>query len=86
VKFPPTLTWLISITEEQQARNKKSRYKNRHTIVLSVFFHLQFLKSVIVQDPEIHSGEPVFPSTRVSFQTLLLRERLYEITGLGLSM
>jgi len=27
--------------------------------------------SVIVQDPEIHSGEPVFRSTRVPFQTLL---------------
>jgi uncharacterized protein (DUF433 family) len=28
-------------------------------------------KSVIVQDPEIHSGEPVFRGTRVPFQTLL---------------
>ncbi len=27
--------------------------------------------SVIVQDPEIHSGEPVFRCTRVPFQTLL---------------
>jgi uncharacterized protein (DUF433 family) len=27
--------------------------------------------SVIVQDPEIHSGEPVFCGTRVPFQTLL---------------
>ena len=27
--------------------------------------------SVIVQDPEIHSGEPVFRTTRVPFQTLL---------------
>ena len=27
--------------------------------------------SVIVQDSEIHSGEPVFRGTRVSFQTLL---------------
>jgi hypothetical protein len=27
--------------------------------------------SVIVQDPEIHSGEPVFGGTRVPFQTLL---------------
>ena len=27
--------------------------------------------SVIVQDPEIHSGEPVFRGTRVPFQTLL---------------
>lgn len=26
---------------------------------------------VIVQDPEIHSGEPVFRGTRVPFQTLL---------------
>lgn len=29
------------------------------------------LDSVIVQDPEIHSGEPVFRGTRVPFQTLL---------------
>ena len=28
-------------------------------------------ESVIVQDPEIHSGEPVFHGTRVPFQTLL---------------
>jgi uncharacterized protein (DUF433 family) len=28
-------------------------------------------ESVIIQDPEIHSGEPVFRSTRVPFQTLL---------------
>ncbi len=28
-------------------------------------------RSVIVQDPEIHSGEPVFRGTRVPFQTLL---------------
>lgn len=28
-------------------------------------------KSVIVQDPDIHSGEPVFRGTRVPFQTLL---------------
>jgi uncharacterized protein (DUF433 family) len=28
-------------------------------------------KSVIIQDPEIHSGEPVFRGTRVPFQTLL---------------
>ena len=28
-------------------------------------------ESVIVQDPDIHSGEPVFRGTRVSFQTLL---------------
>ena len=27
--------------------------------------------SVIVQDPEVHSGEPVFRGTRVPFQTLL---------------
>jgi len=27
--------------------------------------------SVIIQDPEIHSGEPVFRGTRVPFQTLL---------------
>jgi len=27
--------------------------------------------SVIVQDPEIHSGDPVFRGTRVPFQTLL---------------
>jgi uncharacterized protein (DUF433 family) len=27
--------------------------------------------SVIVQHPEIHSGEPVFRGTRVPFQTLL---------------
>lgn len=27
--------------------------------------------SVIVRDPEIHSGEPVFRGTRVPFQTLL---------------
>ena len=27
--------------------------------------------SVIVLDPEIHSGEPVFRGTRVPFQTLL---------------
>ncbi|PYT50231.1 MAG: hypothetical protein DMG44_07175 [Acidobacteria bacterium] len=27
--------------------------------------------SVIVQDPEIHSGEPVFRGTRVPFQTLV---------------
>ena len=27
--------------------------------------------SVIVQDPEIHSGEPVYRGTRVPFQTLL---------------
>ena len=26
--------------------------------------------SVIVQDPEIHSGEPVFRGTRVPFKTL----------------
>jgi len=28
-------------------------------------------ESVIIQDPEIHSGEPVFRCTRVPFQTLL---------------
>jgi uncharacterized protein (DUF433 family) len=28
-------------------------------------------ESVIVQDPEIQSGEPVFRGTRVPFQTLL---------------
>jgi uncharacterized protein (DUF433 family) len=28
-------------------------------------------QSVIVQDPEIHSGEPVFRGTRVPFQMLL---------------
>jgi uncharacterized protein (DUF433 family) len=28
-------------------------------------------KSVIVQDPDIHSGEPVFRGTRVPFGTLL---------------
>ena len=28
-------------------------------------------ESVIVQDPEIHSGEPVFRDTRVPFQALL---------------
>ncbi|MGB8475420.1 MAG: DUF433 domain-containing protein [Candidatus Acidiferrum sp.] len=28
-------------------------------------------ESVIVQDPNIHSGEPVFRGTRVPFQTLL---------------
>jgi uncharacterized protein (DUF433 family) len=28
-------------------------------------------ESVIVQDPEIHRGEPVFRGTRVPFQTLL---------------
>ena len=28
-------------------------------------------QSVIVQDPEIHSGEPVFRGPRVPFQTLL---------------
>jgi uncharacterized protein (DUF433 family) len=28
-------------------------------------------ESVIVQDPEIHTGEPVFRGTRVPFQTLL---------------
>ena len=27
--------------------------------------------SVIIQDPEIHSGEPVFRGTRVPFQTLV---------------
>lgn len=27
--------------------------------------------SVIMRDPEIHSGEPVFRGTRVPFQTLL---------------
>ena len=27
--------------------------------------------SVIVRDPKIHSGEPVFRGTRVPFQTLL---------------
>ena len=30
-----------------------------------------FSESVILQDPEIHSGEPVFRGTRVPFQTLL---------------
>jgi uncharacterized protein (DUF433 family) len=30
-----------------------------------------FADSVIVQDPEIHSGAPVFRGTRVPFQTLL---------------
>jgi uncharacterized protein (DUF433 family) len=30
-----------------------------------------FSNSVIVQDPEIHSGDPVFRGTRVPFQTLL---------------
>jgi uncharacterized protein (DUF433 family) len=30
-----------------------------------------FSNSVIVQNPEIHSGEPVFRGTRVPFQTLL---------------
>jgi uncharacterized protein (DUF433 family) len=28
-------------------------------------------ESVIVKDPEIHSGDPVFRGTRVPFQTLL---------------
>jgi uncharacterized protein (DUF433 family) len=28
-------------------------------------------ESVIIQDPEIHSGEPVFRGTRVPFQNLL---------------
>lgn len=28
-------------------------------------------QSVIIQDPEIQSGEPVFRGTRVPFQTLL---------------
>jgi uncharacterized protein (DUF433 family) len=28
-------------------------------------------ESVLVQDPEIYSGEPVFRGTRVPFQTLL---------------
>ena len=28
-------------------------------------------ESVIVQDPDIHSGEPVFRGTRVPFQKLL---------------
>lgn len=28
-------------------------------------------RSVIIQDPEILSGEPVFRGTRVPFQTLL---------------
>lgn len=28
-------------------------------------------ESVIIQDPEIHSGEPVFRGTRVPFQILL---------------
>jgi uncharacterized protein (DUF433 family) len=28
-------------------------------------------ESVIIQDPEIYSGEPVFRGTRVPFQTLL---------------
>jgi uncharacterized protein (DUF433 family) len=28
-------------------------------------------ESVIVQDPDIHSAEPVFRGTRVPFQTLL---------------
>jgi len=28
-------------------------------------------ESVIVQDPDIHSGEPVFRGARVPFQTLL---------------
>ena len=28
-------------------------------------------ESVIIRDPEIHSGEPVFRGTRVPFQTLL---------------
>ena len=27
--------------------------------------------SVIIQDPQIHSGEPVFRGTRVPFQTLV---------------
>ena len=27
--------------------------------------------SVIIQEPEIHSGEPVFRGTRVPFQTLV---------------
>jgi uncharacterized protein (DUF433 family) len=29
------------------------------------------IDSVIVQDPEVHSGEPVFRGTRVPFQVLL---------------
>jgi uncharacterized protein (DUF433 family) len=28
-------------------------------------------ESVTIQDPDIHSGEPVFRGTRVPFQTLL---------------
>jgi uncharacterized protein (DUF433 family) len=28
-------------------------------------------ESVIIQDPKIHSGDPVFRGTRVPFQTLL---------------
>ncbi len=47
--------------------------------------------SVIVQDPEIHSGEPVFRGTRVPFQTLLdyleggetLDEFLEQYPGVG---
>jgi uncharacterized protein (DUF433 family) len=29
------------------------------------------IESVVVQDPEIHSGDPVFRGTRVPFQILL---------------
>jgi uncharacterized protein (DUF433 family) len=29
------------------------------------------VQSVIVRDPEVHSGDPVFRGTRVPFQTLL---------------
>jgi uncharacterized protein (DUF433 family) len=32
---------------------------------------LERLIALIVQDPEIHSGKPVFRGTRVPFQTLL---------------
>lgn len=48
-------------------------------------------ESVIVQDPDIHSGEPVFRGTRVPFQTLLdyleggetLDEFLKQFPGVG---
>jgi uncharacterized protein (DUF433 family) len=42
-------------------------------------------ESVIIQDPEIHSGEPVFRGGRVPSQTLLIKYQQNMMGGVSLS-
>lgn len=44
---------------------RRARHKLRHTVDMAA------ATSIIVRDPEILSGEPVFTGTRVPFQALL---------------